>query len=511
MRSPVVAPAFIPLLTVLAVAVVALGPTWPPLLATWRDVYDYSHAPWVVLAVVCWVVARSTSLPPSVPRASPPVAALLLLEIAAWLVAWRAASNIGQQMMMPLILLSAVWLACGSPVARRVSVPLACLYFAIPVWDLLLPALQSMTVAVSETLLGWLSVPVAIDGNRVTIPEGTFQIIEGCSGKRYLMMALAVAVPLGSILPLAPRRAVVLVAVTTLLALLMNWLRVMVVIYAGHVTDMTSYLIVHEHLSLGWALFALLVAIVCLLARWLAEPAAVSPAASAIRVRPADRSSHTPSVTRALRQWISHPVVLGTGFLLCLPALGVAYARMALSTPPEMPAAQLPRSVSPEWSGPKSPDTVWSPRFQGAASELRGAYGGAGRRVEVYVATYHQGGQLGAKLVSSSNLLLPPDWSVILERALDDPRIPAQLRGARTIEAVTPQANRWVVSYLYQIDEAVTASPLLAQLEYGVRSWHGSMTARVIAVAARCHDECQPARRDLAEFWSQVGARLIEP
>jgi EpsI family protein len=510
MRSPVVAPAFIPLLTVLAVAVVGLWPTWPPLLATWRDVYDYSHAPWVVLAAVCWVVARSTTLPPPVPRASAPGTALLLLEIAAWLVAWRAASNIGQQITMPLILWSAVWLACGWPVARRVTVPLACLYFAIPVWDLLLPALQSMTVAVSETLLGWLSVPVAIEGNRVTIPEGTFQIIEGCSGKRYLMMALGVAVPLGSMLRLTPRRAVALVAVTGLLALIMNWLRVMVVIYAGHVTDMTSYLIVREHLSLGWALFALLVGIVCLLARWLAEPAAVSPASTPTHARPAAQP-HPLSVTRALPHWITHPAVLGTLFLLCLPALGVAYARAALRSPPEVAPAQLPRAVTAEWRGPESPDTLWSPRFQGAAAELRGAYGGSDHTVEVYVATYHQGGQLGAKLVSSSNLLLPPDWSVILERTLDDPRIPAQLRGAHTIEAVSPQATRWVVSYLYQIDEAVTASPLLAQLEYGVRSWHASMTARVIAVAARCHDDCEPARRDLADFWSQVGTRLIEP
>lgn len=511
MRLPVAA-ASVALPAVLAAAVLGLWPTWPALLATWRDVYDYSHAPWVVLGIACWVAARSTTLPAPVPQASAAGATVLLLGIGAWLVAWRAASNIGQQIMMPLILWSAVWLACGWPVARRVTVPLGCLYLAIPVWELLLPALQSMTVAVSETLLGWLNVPVAIDGNRVTIPEGTFQIIEGCSGKRYLMMALAVAVPLGSILQLAPRRAVALVAVTGLLALIMNWLRVMVVIYAGHVTDMTSYLIVHEHLSLGWALFALLVGIVCLLARWLAEPGADSASATATTTQapPADQP-HPVTVTRALQQWISHPVVLGTVFLLCLPALGVAYARAALDAPSEILAEQLPRVATPEWHGPESPDTLWSPRFQGATAELRGAYGGEERTVEVYVATYRKGGQLGAKLVSSSNLLLPANWSVILESTLDDPRIPAQLRGARTIEALSPQAMRWVVSYLYQIDAAVTASPVLAQLEYGVRSWHRSMTARVIAVAARCQGECEPARRDLADFWSQAGARLLEP
>lgn len=505
MRLPVAA-ASIALSAVLAAAVLGLWPTWPSLLATWRDVYDYSHAPWVVLGIACWVAAGSTTLPTPVPQASAAGATVLLLGIGAWLVAWRAASNIGQQITTPLIMWSAVWLACGWPVARRVTVPLGCLYLAIPVWELLLPALQSMTVAVSETLLGWLNVPVAIDGNRVTIPEGTFQIIEGCSGKRYLMMALAVAVPLGSILQLAPRRAVALVAITGLLALLMNWLRVLVVIYAGHATDMTSYLVVHEHLSLGWALFAVLVAIVCLLARWLAEPAAVLPA----HARSADPSQAV-SAARALRGWISHPAVLGTLFLLCLPMLGVAYARTALRAPPEMLPAQLPRAATGEWRGPEAPDALWSPRFQGAAAELRGAYDSTGRTVEVYVATYRQGGQLGAKLVSSSNLLLPPDWSVILERTLDDPRIPAQLRGARTIEAVSPEATRWVVSYLYQIDAAVTASPVLAQLEYGVRSWHRSMTARVIAVAARCQGECEPARRDLADFWSQAGARLLEP
>ena len=508
MRRRALARTAIPVLIVPAAAALAVWPTWPPLIEAWRDMYDYAHAPWVVLGIVGWILFLSPGLPAPAPRFSAVATLVLLIEVAAWLIAYRAASNIGQQLMMPLVLWTALWLACGLPVARRLAVPVACLYCAIPVWELLLPALQFMTVAVSQTLLGWLGVPVAIDGSLVTIPEGTFQIVEGCSGKRYFMVALTVAIPLASLSALAPPRAAALLSATAALALVMNWLRVMIVIYAGHLTDMTSYLIVHEHLSLGWVMFAVLIALVCLLARWLSSPAPAPPSALPAAARSATAAQSAAGVP-PLRQWIAHPAALGTLLILCLPTLGAAYARSMLGAAPAMRPAGLPVRAAPDaWYGPESPDTQWSPSFQGATGALRAAYDDTGRTVQVFVATY-QSEQLGAKLVSSSNTLWPPNWIVVDRGALTDRRIPARLRTARTVETVSPDAARWIVSYLYQMDDTVTASPVIAQLVYGVRSWTGPLAARLVAVAARCHDECGAARRDVTDFWAEVGPQLL--
>ena len=503
-----VAPAVVPVLIVLAAAALAIWPTWPPLIKVWGDMVDYAHAPWVVLGIVGWILILGSSLPPPAPRLSAVAAVLLAIELVAWLIAYRAASNIGQQLMMPLVLWTALWLACGIPVARRLALPLACLYCAIPVWELLLPTLQFMTVTVSQTLLGWLGVPVAIDGNLVTIPEGTFQIIEGCAGKRYFMIALTAAIALASLCGLTPPRAAALLSATAVLALVMNWLRVMIVIYAGHVTDMTSYLIVHEHLSLGWVMFAILIGLVCLLARWLAGPAPAPSSALPAGARSAAAVQSAASMP-PLRRWIAHPGALVTLLILCLAPLGAAYARSMLRAAPAARRASLPVRAAPAaWPGPESPDTQWSPSFQGAAADLRAAYGDPGHTVEVFVATY-QSEQLGAKLVSSSNTLWPTNWVVVHRDSLTNRRIPARLQAARTVETVSPDAARWIVSYLYQVDDAVTANPVIAQLLYGVRSWKGPLATRLVAVAARCHGECDTAQRDLSDFWTEVGPQLL--
>jgi transmembrane exosortase EpsH len=38
-----------------------------------------------------------------------------------------------------------------------------------------------------------MGVPTQVEGHHVTIPSGHFSIVEGCSGKRYLMISLAFA------------------------------------------------------------------------------------------------------------------------------------------------------------------------------------------------------------------------------------------------------------------------------------------------------------------------------
>src|SRR6516165_8644645 len=132
----------------LTVAIACTWPSWALLVHTWRVTADYEHGFALALLIAVWIFIRSGDLPASAKWLSLAPAALLLVLLLEWLVAYRAASAIGQQVVLPLILCSAVWMAFGRPVAARFASPILCLYFAIPIWDLLVPVLQKMTVFV---------------------------------------------------------------------------------------------------------------------------------------------------------------------------------------------------------------------------------------------------------------------------------------------------------------------------------------------------------------------------
>ena len=106
-------------------------------------------------------------------RAALPLVAIALLV---WAIAYRANSELMQQMLLPGHRDLAVYAAIGA--ASRAGVwlaPIAYLYFAIPLWEQLLPFLQWLTTTVAETVLGVMGVPTQVEGHHVTIPEGHFR------------------------------------------------------------------------------------------------------------------------------------------------------------------------------------------------------------------------------------------------------------------------------------------------------------------------------------------------
>lgn len=494
----------LPVFVVLAAAAAAIWPSWPALVDTWQFTADYRHGDALMLLLTVWIFVRALAPPPAQPRVSPLAAAVLLTVLAAWLVAYRAASSIGQQVMIPPILWAAVWLGCGWSVALRTAAPLACLYFAIPVWEFLVPSLQHLAAAVTESGLGLAGVPVSIDGTTVTIPEGSFQIAEGCAGKRYLIASLTIAALFAGASGMAALRTVTYLIVTAALALVMNWIRIMIVIYAGHETEMTHYFVAREHVSLGWALFAVLVVLVCLAGRWLAGPAALS----ALRSESGAAATAGVARSRAL-VGLRQPAILATLLVLCLPMAAVLYAHYALAGPLPVPMDLPVGAALQGWRGPLDPDPSWSPRYAGASSQRRASYRDAAGAVELYVAEY-QRQRLDAKLIRSANSLLPDDWQLIGVASLDAARLRPPFTAAPTLLARTPTRARWVISYLYQVGDTITPSALWVQWVYGTRSWSRPLPTRVVAIAAECGESCEQARGELERFWGALGPSLLQ-
>jgi exosortase len=441
----------------LLVAIAALfASSLAALARVWSENASYQHG--FLVAVIClgMLLQRRERISSAPVRSQFIALPLLALVLFAWMVALRANSELLQQLAFPVVVVVAVYAAFGAAIARIVAIPAAYFYFAVPIWDHTIPVLQWMSTQVNERLLGLLGVPTQVEGFTVTIPAGTFAIVEGCSGVRYVVISLALATLMGIVQKVRGRRFVALLGLTLLAALVTNWLRIAIVIYAGHLTNMTHYLVAVEHHTLGYALYLPLILFIALLGRRLAGPAESK----------LESPSHSVSSAAILR---------GIG----APCMLLLIAQTVLSLGPTATDVSVrlgsPPLLTGEWQGPLPPEPEWVPGYRGAQGEWRASYSNGIARVDAYANVY---GLQSAdrELIHFDNSAWPKDrWRVV--RTIDvDPSLSAVI--------ATEHDQRWVIAL-----------------------WSPA-PAGAIALAAACEPDCSSAATAIRSFWSAHGAEL---
>jgi len=110
----------------------------------------------------------------------------------------------------------------------------------------------------SYYVLGFIGIPIMKTGFLLTLPNGTFEVAEGCGGLRYLLAALYIGSLLTYIGNYSTKRRIALIITFASLALVANVIRVVTVVIAGYLTDMQHHL-VHHHVNLGWVIFLLFI------------------------------------------------------------------------------------------------------------------------------------------------------------------------------------------------------------------------------------------------------------
>lgn len=135
-------------------------------------------------------------------------------------------------------------------------VPVGLMIFTLPLWDYLSWPLQMITVAFNQFMLSWFDIEFIVEGVFVYFPGiGAFEIAHGCSGLRYLLVGMTLAILYGELNFQRLQSRVLLFLAAVLLSMFANWVRVFIIIYMGYETNMTSSLI-DDHDMFGWWVFA---------------------------------------------------------------------------------------------------------------------------------------------------------------------------------------------------------------------------------------------------------------
>lgn len=215
----------------------------------------YSHG-LLLLAVSAFLVVRSARRRPVSPGFYPIWLVPFALALAAYgLGEIMRVQALSELTIVPLILGGAAILL-GWRQVRQFIIPIGILFLAVPVWDYLSWTLQIITVEVNRLLLGMFGIDFRVEGIFVHLTGvGIFEVAHGCSGLRYLLVGQLLALLYGELNLRRVSSRIWLYLVAVCLALVANWIRVFVIIYVGHESNMQSSLI-NEHDNFGWMVFA---------------------------------------------------------------------------------------------------------------------------------------------------------------------------------------------------------------------------------------------------------------
>jgi EpsI family protein len=470
----------IALASLLVVAAAALAPLWVTLHTQWTDVAMYRHG-YVLAAMSGWLAWRA--LRADAISVSPnwlyvlPLAALLALLIAMELLYL----NVPRTFLIPPLAVAVAGLVFGHAAATRLCWPAVLLYGALPVWSVINGVLQSLTTTVVSRALAAANVPAFIEGNFVHLPAGVFEIAEECSGLRYLVVAVTLALFYALAFVHDWRGRAWLVAVGAAAAIVGNWVRVYVIILAGHLTDMQHYLVAGSHSGFGWVIFAVFLIPVLWVARALDTPRP--------NVRPALRSRNP-----------AGPRVLAAALLASLLIAAPRVAVIASST------GDAEAVVPTGGALPIGGASAWRPSFANAIEE-QALYDEQGGPVELYRADYPRQ-DATHRVIAYGNRFVPPAWQAIAERrrtvnghdaAFEVVELEGYLGGRRRI-----------VWGWYRVAGSPVIGSGTAKLLELKGLFTGSRAAAAIAVSSVCDIDCETARERLTAFITRpdIAAKL---
>lgn len=464
-----------------ALALVVYWSTAASLLARWDGDPTYSHG-YLLIFVSAWMVWRAWRRG-ELEGTAPSAFALLPLLLAAllWLLARAGSVLIAQQLLLPAILLGLGWVFFGRRGFWSLLVPIGLLYAAVPIWEVLRPPLRDISSFAVGRGLQLAGIPVFLHGNQVDLPSGSFEIANGCSGLNVFLAGAALgAIQAYVFLGTAWARAA-LFSAALLAAMIANWLRIAIIIIAGHLTDMQHWLI-DDHYEFGWVTFAIMMVPVMLLARHLERRA---PA------RAPETSPPTLSFEMSAGSWMP----IGVAFLvLVLP--GLAWATMQRGGEPGAPPV-LPATAD-AWQLAGEPSLDWRPVHVGPTLELGGRYTDGTYSVDAWVVYYERQGT-GHKLISQANLFARPD----------DGRLVATNVSPGELRLVTGRRDDRLIRYRYEINGQLATSVTQAKLYQVAGKFRGRPSAYATMISARClQPDCADARAALDAFESTLAGRI---
>lgn len=461
--------------------------------ASMRSLFDvwirsatFAHG-FIIAPISAWLVWRQRAYWRHVPI-RPALLALPVLAAtgAAWLLAMVASVQVLHQFCLVLLVIGSVVAIGGVALGRALAFPLAYLLLAVPFGEVFIAPLIDFTTAFCVMTLQALGIPVFRENNYLTLPTGTWSVVEACSGLRYLIASLAMGAVYAYLTYRSAWRRLAFIVVSLVVPVIANGMRAALIILLGHYSDMSLALGV-DHLIYGWVFFGLVTLLLFWCgSRWRQPEAPVPAAAPAQLASPHRLAAMTTAVVALCAIWpaIERQVTARD----TAPATGVMAGR-----PFRLPAPAAP------WTATPMAPTDWHALHRGLPRRWSANYhDGAGATVSLQLTWYQHQRRRDELLAPVRRMVIPglPRW---LETPAGQRDITVGGRRITVQQTIEQSANaKLLVWRWYRQQDLETASPVVLKLVIAKnRLLGGDDSAAEIIVASSYDDDPAPAERTM--------------
>lgn len=329
-----------------------------------------------------------------------------------------------------------------------------------------------MTTSASTYLIELLSLPAFIEGNIVHLPYGVLEIAGGCSGLRYFLVSLILALYFSQQRPNAPKIVASMFFIAALFSLFANWIRVTLLIIIAEKSNMQSSLVA-DHETFGWIVYLVVMA-PCVWAMLVIEKRnlANSP------------SSEVPNASTA-----SSYELKAAHLILAIIITGISPLLVGLSsTINASKQGELSIDISPPPSGwmktATSKSATYTSGFIGVQQENNFSLvnSTSGTQVHVQVLSYTAEEQ-GSELINDSNQLADKQWNIANTSTSSENLGAAILTNARR--------DQVAVLWYFRVGDYRTSNPLKAKLAQLLNVFSPDTAKAHVSLSVQCSSNCE--------------------
>ncbi len=240
--------------------IAATAREWGEMFHQWWNIDTYTHILLVPLVVVWLVWLKADELAKLTPRPWLPGLAIVAAGLGLWLVGRLTDINLFAHAGAVGALQGAIIAVLGLRASLLLALPIAMLAFLVPFGDELIPTLQAVTAEISIALTLASGIEAVIDGIYIDTPVGLFIVAEACSGVKFLIAMVTLAVLVSFTRFQSWSRRAAFLAAAIIVPILANGVRAWGTIYIAQ-SQGVEFAAGFDHIFYGWIFFALVVAI----------------------------------------------------------------------------------------------------------------------------------------------------------------------------------------------------------------------------------------------------------
>ncbi|PKF61443.1 EpsI family protein [Psychromonas sp. psych-6C06] len=386
---------------------------------------------------------------------------LLLLSAFGLLVSQLASVQQLQQLMLFALMTSFLISIYGFRLLRDQFFPLLMLALILPVWSLFQTPLRELSTIAGDIGPSIVGIEVLRDGYRLSTYGGLFDVEPACSGLGFFMVGALFAACVSFFNHLSLKKSIQFLVICLCFAIFANWVRIILIIIVGSYTHMQHF-IVQDHLTFGWAVFAVfLVPLIYLSRHFFDKPIDE-------QVKPVKTTNQNVAINKK-QLLFSYSILLAFIFAsYWIPS------RFDANYQFKMPALEGYNLVSTN----KTSSPNWKPLSHGVSSEnfsffVKGEVG-----IQTYLANYVKQSQAHEMIFVENKLFDKHRWSIVDHDSLYLDNSEVKLF---TLNRSGERGR--LIAYWYVVNGVHTSSKKLAKLEEVKSAILGTPGATLIAFA----------------------------